>query len=75
MANSRPDANGSQFFFTYAKQPSLDGVYPIFGRIIDGFDTLDALEKVPVDDKYRPTREVLIKKVKIHANPIADAQR
>eukprot|EP01134_Creolimax_fragrantissima_P002059 CFRG2059T1 len=75
MANSRPDANGSQFFFTYAKQSSLDGTYPVFGRIIHGFDTLDSLEKIPVDDKYRPQKEVLINSVKIHANPIADAVR
>jgi len=45
--------------------------YP--GRIIDGFDTLDDLEKLPVDDKsFRPKAEVKIRRITIHANPLAD---
>lgn len=42
-------------------------------RVIDGVDsTLDAVEKVPVDDKHRPIQEIRIKSVTIHANPIAE---
>jgi peptidyl-prolyl cis-trans isomerase-like 3 len=37
-----------QFFFTYAAQPSLDLKYTIFGKVIDGFEVLDSLEKLPV---------------------------
>ncbi|XP_041369274.1 peptidyl-prolyl cis-trans isomerase-like 3 [Gigantopelta aegis] len=71
-ANNGPDTNGSQFFFTYAKQPHLDMKYTVFGRIIDGFDTLDALEKVPVDENtYRPVSDIKIRNVTIHANPLA----
>jgi peptidyl-prolyl cis-trans isomerase-like 3 len=41
--------------------------------VIDGADTtLDALEKVPVDEKHRPIQELRIRNVTIHANPIAD---
>jgi len=45
----------------------------IFFRVIDGLETLDDLEKLPVNEKtYRPLTEVRIKNVTIHANPIAD---
>lgn len=44
----------------------------MFDRIIDGMDTLDAIEKTPVDAKNRPLKEIAIKSVTIHANPIAD---
>ncbi|KAI8371441.1 cyclophilin-like protein [Radiomyces spectabilis] len=73
MANSGPNTNGSQFFITYAKHPHLDTKYTVFGKVIDGADsTLDAIEKVPVDEKYRPIQEVRVRSVTIHANPIAD---
>ncbi|KAF5340921.1 hypothetical protein D9758_012177 [Tetrapyrgos nigripes] len=75
MANSGPDTNKSQFFMTYSKQPHLDGKYTIFGKVIDGADsTLDAMERVPVNNKNRPVSEIKLTHVTIHANPIADAQ-
>lgn len=41
-------------------------------RIIDGFETLDELEKLPVNEKsFRPLTETRIKDVTIHANPFA----
>ncbi|CAD5117352.1 DgyrCDS6134 [Dimorphilus gyrociliatus] len=74
MANKGPNSNKSQFFITYAKQPHLDLKYTVFGKVIDGFDVLDDLEKLEVNEKtYRPHKEVRIKNVRIHANPIADA--
>ncbi|EDV28017.1 uncharacterized protein TRIADDRAFT_21639, partial [Trichoplax adhaerens] len=73
MANSGPNTNGSQFFITYAKQSHLDNKYTIFGKVIDGFEILDDLEKIPVDEKsYRPLRNIHIRKITIHANPIAE---
>lgn len=42
-------------------------------RVIDGFETLDDLEKVPVNEKtYRPTQDLYLRRVTIHANPLAD---
>lgn len=43
MANSGPDQNGSQFFITYAPQPRLDGLYTIFGQVVEGMDVLENL--------------------------------
>ncbi len=71
MANSGPNKNGSQFFILYAKQPSLDDKYSIFGQMVDGFETLDKLEKEAVGKNNRPLNDIKISDVTIHANPIA----
>jgi len=72
MANSGPGTNGSQFFLTYAKHPHLDNNYTVFGKVIDGWDALDAIERVPCDAKHRPTSEVQLERITIHANPLAE---
>jgi cyclophilin family peptidyl-prolyl cis-trans isomerase len=43
MANAGADSNGSQFFITYAAQPTLDGGYTIFGHVIQGMDVATSL--------------------------------
>lgn len=72
MANSGPGTNGAQFFLTYAKAAHLDGAYTVFGRVIDGLDVLDAMERTAVDEKHRPKAAILLERITIHANPIAD---
>ena len=72
MANSGPNTNGSQFFITFAKQAHLDLKYTVIGKVIDGFDTLDELEKLKVNPKnFKPLTDKKINSVTIHANPIA----
>ncbi|MCZ7646350.1 MAG: peptidylprolyl isomerase [Planctomycetota bacterium] len=47
MANSGPNTNGSQFFFNINKKEGgnahLDGKHTVFGKVTDGFDTLEKL--------------------------------
>lgn len=72
MANNGPNTNKSQFFITYSKQSQLDKVYTCFGKVIEGWETIDLMEREPVDGMDRPLNEIKIYKVKIHANPIAN---
>lgn len=72
MANNGPNTNGSQFFFTFSKQQTLDKVYTCFGKVIDGWEALDLIEREAVDSMDRPLNEIKLYKSKIHANPIAD---
>lgn len=72
MANKGPATNGSQFFVTLAAAPHLDGKNTAFGRVLEGWETLDKMEAVAVDKKNRPQEAIKIEKVQIHANPLAD---
>jgi len=71
MANSGPNTNGSQFFITYAAHAHLDGSYTVIGRMLDGFEVLDKMERVEVDGEDRPLQEIRLNKITIHANPLA----
>lgn len=44
----------------------------MFGHIISGVEALDDLEKVPVDEKFRPITDIKIRRTVVHANPIAE---
>jgi len=43
MAHAGKDTGGSQFFLTLSDQPHLDGRYTIFGRLLEGWDVMQAI--------------------------------
>ena len=45
MANAGPGTDGSQFFVTFVPTQYLDGKHTIFGELVDGMETLRALEE------------------------------
>ena len=59
MANSGPNTNGSQFYITLAPTPWLDGKHVVFGRVVEGYDVVQALERLG-SKSGKPTKEVCI---------------
>jgi cyclophilin family peptidyl-prolyl cis-trans isomerase len=45
MANRGPGTDGSQFFITFVETPHLNGRHTILGEVVEGMDTVRAMEK------------------------------
>jgi cyclophilin family peptidyl-prolyl cis-trans isomerase len=64
MANAGPGTDGSQFFITFTRTPSLDGKHTIFGEVTNGMTTVRRLEKAG-SRGGKPTRPLFIKSATI----------
>lgn len=61
MANSGPDTNGSQFFITFAPEPSLNGKYTIFGKVISGLEVAESLTpRNPAENPNAPNGDKIL---------------
>lgn len=73
MANTgRPNSGGSQFFINTVHNPYLDwfspgpSKHPVFGRVTDGMDVVEAIGTTATDDRDRPLTPVKMESITIH---------
>ena len=73
MANSGPESGGSQFFINLVDNTNLDfdkepamSKHPVFGRVLNGMDVVDAIGQVEVNRTNNlPLEDVVIEKATI----------
>ncbi|KAL5986594.1 hypothetical protein ACLOJK_014927 [Asimina triloba] len=60
MVNTGPNSNGSQFFITTVKASWLDGEHVVFGKVMQGMDTVYAIEGGAGTYNGKPRKKVII---------------
>jgi cyclophilin family peptidyl-prolyl cis-trans isomerase len=72
MANRGPNTGGSQWFINIIDNCYLDfdkkphtSAHPVFGKVIEGIEIVDAISKVETGHNDKPTRDVIINKITI----------
>lgn len=56
----------TQFFIMLEDNPSLDGLYAPFGRVIDGIDLIERIGKVETGSNDRPKETVIIESMTVN---------
>merc|ERR1712050_500477 len=60
MANSGRDTNGSQFFILFKAAHHLNGKHCVFGELVEGEATLDAIEGVKTQSDDKPIAPITV---------------
>ena len=54
-----------EYYKTVGGPPHLDGMYTVFGQVIQGLDVVDAIDHVATDENDRPLEDVRIIKASV----------
>ncbi|KAG5439491.1 hypothetical protein PCANB_002065 [Pneumocystis canis] len=73
--NANSGLSGSQFFITLGDNLDyLDGKHTIFGKVAEGFDTLETINNTYCDKNMRPFKDIRIKHTIILDDPFPDPE-
>jgi peptidylprolyl isomerase len=65
MANAGPNTNGSQFFINTADNNFLDTKHTVFGTVVAGMETVDAIGNCETSPNDRPLTPITITSIEI----------
>ena len=65
MANAGPNTGGSQFFINLVDNNFLDSKHPVFGKVIEGMEVVDAISQTKTDKNDKPVADVIILEAKV----------
>lgn len=67
---AQPDSGGSQFFICIGAQPSLDGQYDVWGRVVDGLEVVQKISKADADADGVPKTRIEIVSIALRDTPV-----
>ena len=59
-----PASATTSFFIVTGDAPSLDGKYTVFGRVVDGINTVETIENAPVNGEA-PAERIEVRGIKV----------
>jgi peptidyl-prolyl cis-trans isomerase B (cyclophilin B) len=68
----QPDSAGAQFFICVSDQPTLDGRFTVFGRVVEGLEIAQRISEMPADANGLLDDRVEIVTVRIRDTPPAE---
>ena len=69
MANAGPNTGGSQFFVTLAATDWLDGKHAVFGKVVEGIETVRSIGTTATGPGDHPLEPVVMESVRILSPP------
>jgi len=69
LVPNQPNSAGAQFFICASDQPTLQGQYTVFGRVVDGLEIVQQISAAAADAQGRPADRIVITSVTIRDTP------